>query len=235
MGFLHPKQPQKQYISNTTPEQLDLLEHLDQQVVLAVREDTPIVDGAVHACLTQAGYDKALAALQTEQPGRYGGYQTVLGLALDTVLQQEAGRALVVYGLAGNQIDFTLAKADLKPLEDVIDSFCILYAAARNAMPAEKAQTLMRPKTVWLLGELPKTGQEGECFGFVTIKREGYESVKVFLTPDSARKYNEANRPVTPVRLAVLERFVAGKFAVIVEPHRNYWLELGAEHVQNRK
>ena len=114
-------------------------------------------------------------------------------------------------------------------MRDVVDSFCVLYAAARGKLPQEEARRLMGPKTVFFLGELPKTGKKGEIFGFVTLKREGYEAVKCFLTPASARKFNEAGRPVTPVRVADLERFVSGLFALIIEPHRNYWLELGAE------
>ena len=109
----------------------------------------------------------------------------------------------------------------------------ILYAAARGAMPPEQAQTLMRPKTVWFLGELPKTGKKGETFGFATLKREGgYESVRCFLTPESARRFNREGYPVTPARVKDLEQFLMGTFALIIEPHRSYWLELGAEQVR---
>lgn len=230
MGLFHSKKPEKRYTSNTTPAQMDLFEQMDRTVILVVRDDQPIVDGAIHACVTQAGYDKAAAALAREGPGRYGGYQTALGLAVDTVIQQESCRALVLYGLAGGQIDFVLTKEDLLPMRDVVDSFCILYAAARGAMPQEKAKTLMASKTVWLLGELPRTGTEGERFGFVTMEREGgYEAAKAFLTPESAQKFNREGRPVTPARVADLEHFLEGTFALILEPHRNYWLELGAE------
>lgn len=231
-----PFSESKKYgLSNTTPEQLDLFEQLDRTVVLAVRDGQPIVDGAIHVCVTQAGYDKASAALARERPGQYGGYQTALGLAVDTVIQQEGCRALVLYGLAGGQIDFVLTKEDLLPLRDVVDSFCILYAAARGAMPQEKAQALMGEKTVWFLGELPKTGKEGEQFGFVTLRREGgYEAVRCFLTPESARKFNKEGHPVTPVRVKELAQFLEGTFALIIEPHRNYWLELGAESAKRR-
>lgn len=228
MGLFN--RPKKRYVSNTTPEQMDFFEQLDRTVAVAVKGGSPLIDGALHLCVTQEGYDRAAAALGLT--GEHSGpYQAVLGMGLDTVLQQEGYEALVVYGLAGNQMDFVLAKEDLEPMRDVVDSFCILYAAARGAMPPEQAQTLMRPKTVWFLGELPRTGRKGEEFGFATLKREGYASVRCFLTPESAQKFNEEGYPLTPARVADLEKFLEGTFALIIEPHRSYWLELGAEQV----
>lgn len=229
MGLFRPKKSENQYVSNTTPEQLDLFEQLDRTVVIAVKEGSPQINGALHLCITQEGYERAAAAL--ELTGKNSGpYQAALGMGLDTVLQQEGYRALVIYGLAGNQIDFVLTKEDLEPMKDVVDSFCILYAAARGAMPAEKAWERMASKTVWFLGELPQTGRSGERFGFVTLQREGgYEAVKAFLTQGSAKRFNQEGYPVTPARVADLEKFLEGTFALILEPHRNYWLEFGAE------
>ena len=228
MGLFHRDEPKKRYTSNTTPEQLDLFEQLDRTVVLCVKGGSPLIGGALHLCITQAGYDKAAAALGLTGENS-GPCQAALGMGLDTVLQQEGYQALVIYGLAGNQMEFVLTREDLSPMRDVVDSFCILYAAARGKLPPERARELMAPKTVWFLGELPKTGKAGETFGFVTVKREGYESVKCFLTPASAQTFNREGRPVTPVRVGDLEKLVAGTFALIIEPHRNYWLELGVE------
>lgn len=228
MGLFRHDRPKQQYVSNTTPEQLDLFEQLDRTVALCIKEGSPLIGGALHLCVTQEGYDKAVAVLGLTGEGS-GPYQAALGMGLDTVLQQEGYQALVVYGLAGNQMDFVLTKEDLEPMRDVVDSFCILYAAARGAMPLEQGRTLMESKTVYFLGELARTGRKGEIFGFATLKREGYASVRCFLTPESAQKFNKEGCPITPARVADLEKFLEGTFALIIEPHRNYWLELGAE------
>lgn len=211
-----------------TPEQLDAFEHLDQQIALAVRDGEVNIGGTLYVCVTQAGLDRAMECLKPSG-GQLAVSRSVLGQALDAVIQQPDIHALILYGLAGNETEFLLTEQSLEGMRDVVDSFCILYAAARGAMPQEKARELMGAKTVWFLGELPKTGQKGETFGFATIKREGYEAVRCFLTPESAGKFNREGYPVTPVRAADLERFVAGTYALIIEPHRNYWLELGAE------
>lgn len=211
-----------------TPEQMDAFEHLDQQVALAVRDGQINFQGTLHVCVTQAGLDRAMERLKPAG-GQLTACQSVLGQALDAVIQQPDLHDLILYGLAGNETEFLLTEGSLEGMRDVVDSFCILYAAARGALPQEKAQDLMREKTVWFLGELPRTGKKGETFGFATIKREGYEAVRCFLTPESAGKFNREGCPVTPVRAADLEQFVAGTYALIIEPHRNYWLELGAE------
>lgn len=229
MGLFSRRGGGSRYASNTTPEQLDLFEQLDRTVVIAMKGGSPMIDGALHLCVTQAGYEKAAAALKLTGENS-GPCQAVLGMGLDTVLQQEGYEALVVYGLAGGQLEFVLTKEDLCPMKDVVDSFCILCAAARGAMPQERARALMGEKTVYFLGELPGTGKEGEQFAFATLKREGgYEAVRCFLTPESARKFNREGYPVTSARVKDLEHFVEGTFALILEPHRNYWLELGAE------
>lgn len=232
MGSFSNKDNSRLYTSNTTPEQLDLFEQLDRTVVITVKEGSPLIDGALHLCVNQAGYEKAAAVLELTGENS-GPYQAVLGMGLDTVLQQEGYEALVVYGLAGNQTEFVLTKEDLSPMKDVVDSFCILYAAARGAMPPEQARALIGEKTVWFLGELPRTEKKGEQFGFATLKREGgYEAVRCFLTPESARKFNREGYPVTSARVKDLEQFLTGTFALIIEPHRNYWMELGAENAR---
>ena len=70
------------YTSNTTPEQLDLFEQLDRTVVLCVKGGSPLIDGALHLCVTQAGYEKAAAALGLTGENS-GPYQAVLGMGLD--------------------------------------------------------------------------------------------------------------------------------------------------------
>lgn len=50
-----------------------------------------------------------------------------------------------------------------------------------------------------------------------------YEAVKCFLTKESAEQYNDSKKPISSANLAYLRVFW-GK-PVIIEPHRNYWIE----------
>ena len=115
------------------------------------------------------------------------------------------------------------------PMKDIVDSFCIMYAAANNRLENSKAYELMKDKTVYFIGKLfTDTPQKGDEIAYMGIDRTAsdgtpYEAVKCFLTKESAEKYNEEKRPVSPANLAHLKSFW-GK-PVIIEPHRNYWIE----------
>ncbi len=63
MGLFRHDRPKQQYVSNTTPEQLDLFEQLDRTVALCIKEGSPLIGGALHLCVTQEGYDKAVAEI----------------------------------------------------------------------------------------------------------------------------------------------------------------------------
>ena len=54
MGLFSGGDKRPHYRSNTTPEQLDLFEQLDRTVVLCVKGGSPLIDGALHLCVTQA-------------------------------------------------------------------------------------------------------------------------------------------------------------------------------------
>ncbi len=115
------------------------------------------------------------------------------------------------------------------PLKDIVDSFCIMYAAANNRLENSKAYEFMKDKTVFFIGKLLtddlKNGGEISYMGIERESADGttYEAVKCFLTKESAEQYNDSKKPVSPANLAYLQAFW-GK-PVIIEPHRNYWIE----------
>lgn len=152
--------------------------------------------------------------------------QMILGMALDNVIQQELYDALILYGLLPATLIIT--KEDLLPIKDLVDSFCIMYAVARNRLENKKAFELMNLKKVYILGTVPHAGMKaGETFGFETLKRksetgEEYDSVKCFLTKESAEKYNGSKREITELTVGNMTHFAG---SIIIEPHRNYWIE----------
>ena len=104
-----------------------------------------------------------------------------------------------------------------------------MYAAANNRLENSKAYELMKDKTVFFIGKLLtdelKNGGEISYMGIERKSADGtsYEAVKCFLTKESAEQYNDSEKPVSPANLAYLQAFW-GK-PVIIEPHRNYWIE----------
>lgn len=216
----------KEYISNIGVQQLGFMEQLDRPVVVVSDGQNIAIDHAIHMCITQEALEQTLQKLKQEKHKEFQGIQLPLGMAVDNVIQQQPYEALIIYGLA--PFPFIITKEDLMPIKDLIDSFCIMYAAVRNRITNEKAFELMKTKRIYIIGTMPTAGMKQEdTFGFETIKRktekgEEYESVKCFLTRESAEKYNGAKREITEVSLMNIKQFFG---TVIIEPHRNYWIE----------
>ena len=199
-------------------ESLNLFEQLDRNVAAFYRNEEISQTESLNISITQEHYDKKYKELQ---PLGYQAVQIPLGMALDNVIQQAYFQNLIIGGLLPDEIKVN--KEDLMPLKDIVDSFCIMYAAANNRLEHSKAYEFMKDKTVFFIGL--KNGDEISYMGIERESADGtsYEAVKCFLTKESAEQYNDSKKPVSPANLAYLQAFW-GK-PVIIEPHRNYWIE----------
>ncbi|MFL0252898.1 hypothetical protein ACJDT4_21045 [Clostridium neuense] len=214
------------YTSNINLGQLGFMEQLDRDIVVISDDENIEIDRAVHMCISQEALNQTLQEFKRAKQKEYQFIQLPLGMAVDNVIQKTSFDALIIRGLTPQALIIT--KEDLMPIKDLIDSFCIMYAAARNRISNEKAFELMKDKVVYILGTLPTISMKSEGkFGFDIIKRkaedgEEYESVKCFLTMESANKYNGGKSEITPVAVNQIKHFFG---SIIIEPHRNYWVE----------
>ena len=205
-------------------ESLNLFEQLDRNVVAFYRNEEIYQTESLNISITQEHYDMKYKELQ---PLGYQAVQIPLGMALDNVIQQAYFQNLIIGGLLPDEIKVN--KEDLMPLKDIVDSFCIMYAAANNRLENSKAYELMKDKTVFFIGKLLTDDlKNGDEISYMGIERESsdgtsYEAVKCFLTKESAEQYNDSQKPINSANLAYLRVFW-GK-PVIIEPHRNYWIE----------
>ena len=205
-------------------ENLGLFEQFDRIVVAFFKSQESSNPYDLHISITQEDFDQKKQELE---PLGYQAVQLPLGMALDNVIQQPHYKNLIIGGLAPDEI--IVSKEALMPLKDIVDSFCIMYAAANNRLENSKAYELMKDKTVYFIGKLltdnPQKGDEIAYMGIDRTASDGtpYEAVKCFLTKESAENFNSEKRPVSPANLAYLKSFI-GK-PVIIEPHRNYWIE----------
>ena len=53
-------------------------------------------------------------------------------MALDNIIQQPHYQNLIIGGLSPDEI--IVSNEELMPLKDIVDSFCIMYAAANNRL-----------------------------------------------------------------------------------------------------
>lgn len=205
-------------------EKLGLFDQLDRVVVAFFKNQETTNPYDLNISITQEHFDKKKQELE---PLGYQAVQLPLGMALDNVIQQAHFKALIIGGLAPDEI--IVSKEELMPLKDIVDSFCIMYAAANNRLENSKAYGLMKDKTVYFIGKLltdnPHKGDEIAYMGIDRTASDGtsYEAIKCFLTKESAENFNSEKRPVSSANLAYLKSFI-GK-PVIIEPHRNYWIE----------
>ena len=205
-------------------ENLGLFEQLDRTVVVFFKKQESTNPYDLIISITQEHFDKKRQELE---PLGFQAVQIPLGMALDNVIQQPHYKSLIIGGLAPEEI--IVSKEALMPMKDIVDSFCIMYAAANNRLEHSKAYEFMKDKTVFFIGKLLTDDlKNGDEISYMGIERESadgtsYEAVKCFLTKESAEQYNDSKKPVSPANLAYLQAFW-GK-PVIIEPHRNYWIE----------
>lgn len=130
-------------------ESLNLFEQLDRNVVAFYRNEEIYQTESLNISITQEHYDKKYKELQ---PLGYQAVQIPLGMALDNVIQQAHFQNLIIGGLLPDEIKVN--KGDLMSLKDIVDSFCIMYAAANNRLEHSKAYEFMKDKTVFFIGKL---------------------------------------------------------------------------------
>lgn len=176
---------------NIPVENLGLFEQLDRTVVVFFKNQESTTPHYLNISITQEHFDKKRQELE---PLGYQAVQIPLGMALDNVIQQAYFKALIIGGLAPEEI--ILSKEELMSMKDIVDSFCIMYAAANNRLENCKAYELMKNKTVYFIGKLltdsPQKGDEIAYTGIDRTASDGtpYEAVKCFLTKESAEKNN---------------------------------------------
>lgn len=223
MKLFKRKQEEKKqvYESNVALAQMNFYNHFDQKIALIVKDGEPVIQGAVYVSLTSE-------AKQKYPESEIACMESVIGLSIDCVLQGQ--QVLIMYGFT--PMPLLIKKEDLEPIRDIVDGFCIMYACARNKLPVSQAFELMKEKYLYFLGE-PLT-PESKTFGVEIIDRKDssgltYQSIKLFLTKESANECNKENRGVSEVMLKDMMALWKGTYALIIEPFKNYWIEFGKE------
>lgn len=211
--------------------QMNFHEHFDQNIALILKNQTAIIKNSVVICLTNEALSQAIDDMKKEYPKDTFSYsQSVMGLSIDCALQQQL--TLKMYGFQPKPL--VISSEDLEPIRDIVDSFCIMYACARNQMSLNQAFALLEKKEVYYLGE-PFT-LDCKSFGVEVIARQQddreYQSMKLFLTQESANQYNKDDRTISKDTLGNLYAMWKGTYGLIIEPHKNYWVEFGVQDIR---
>ncbi len=241
--------------SNISVWQVGLFEGFDKDIMVMQRDEEEVFDDAIHVFFEREYYDAYVAKAVKYSSHQYAYHEDKLGEVVNQVFE-EAIPGLVIHmntstdaNTPKNQLcdEKYISAKELIGYRDAAESYHLLYTTSIDRCVKEKAVAALWTKYVYIIGQLPdvrKKPAEGEkqIFELMTIKRKydnsnataedfDYESLKVFLTAESAMRYNPDKKPVGKYKLSMLSQLVRGKLRVIIEPHRSYWLEYDPSNI----
>lgn len=209
--------------SNVKLSQLQLYDHIDQTVGVMNFDEKMSYKGIVYVFITPDSMKKWLDFNKAELDGiKTTFFSDRIGLSLNYVINNSDIEGITFVGLAPAPL--TLSRADLLPMRDFVESFTIMHAVITNQLSRQHAAKRMAKKEVYFLGTLPS--DESPDFEAMTMKRvtpqSVYESVKIFLTEEHAKRYNEKKMSVSKCKLSEIATFFKGRANYLIEPHCNY-------------
>ena len=233
--------------TNISVWQLRLFEGFDKDVMVMQRDEEEVFDEAIHVFFDREYYDAYVALAVKYSKHQYAYHEDKLGEIVHQIFDEKIP-GLVLHmstnpdapkNILGDEK--YIAARELLGLRDAADSYHALYTVSIERGSKEDAVAHLWTKNVYIIGQLPDARfqpKEGEktVFELMTMRRKNdgsqadpedydYESLKVFLTMDSAMHFNPDKKPVNKYKLAMLAQLVRGRLQIIIEPHRGYWLE----------
>lgn len=233
--------------TNISVWQLRLFDGFDKDIMVMQRDEEEVFDDAIHVFFDKEYYDAYVARAVRYSKHQYAYHEDKLGEVINQIFDEDIPGLVLHISMNENAPKNLLgdekyiAAKELLGLRDAADSYHFLYTAAIERCSKEEAVAHLWTKSVYIIGQLPDfrvKPKEGEkpVFELMTMKRKkdggkatadeyDYESLKVFLTMDSAMHFNPDKKPVNKYKLAMLSQLIKGRLQVIIEPHRNYYLE----------
>ncbi|MBQ6786762.1 MAG: hypothetical protein IJO85_03470 [Lachnospiraceae bacterium] len=232
--------------SNVTVWQLGLFDGFDKDVMVMQRDEEEVFDGAIHVFFEKEYYDAYVSKAKKYSEHRYAYHEDKLGEVIYQIFDEEIPEMVFHVTTQPDVSKSTLCEEkyisveDLMGLHDVVENYHYMYTASIERMSKEEAVAKLWTKNVFIIGNLPDfrkvNTEEKQTIELMTMKRKAdgsapsaddfdYESLKVFLTAGSAMRFNPDKKPINRYKLSLLSQFVKGRFQVVIEPHRNYYLE----------
>ncbi|MDE7185512.1 MAG: hypothetical protein K2O40_13860 [Lachnospiraceae bacterium] len=233
--------------TNISVWQLRLFEGFDKDVMVMQRDEEEVFDQAIHVFFDREYYDAYVAMAVKYSGHHYAYHEDKLGEIVHQIFDENIP-GLVLHMSTNSDApknilgdEKYIAARELLGLRDAADSYHALYTVSIERGSKEDAVAHLWTKNVYIIGQLPDfrvQPKEGETpvFELMTMRRKNngeqagpedfdYESLKVFLTLDSAMHFNPDKKPVNKYKLAMLAQLVRGRLQIIIEPHRGYWME----------
>lgn len=235
--------------SNISVWQIGLFEGFDKDIMVMQRDEEEVFDNAIHVFFEREYYDAYVAKAVKYSSHTYAYHEDKLGEVVNQIFDEEIS-GLVIHmntstdaSAPKNQLcdEKYISAKELIGYRDAAESYHLLYMTSIDRCVKEKAAAALWTKYVYIIGQLPDVRKkpakgEKQIFELMTMRRKkdnsnataedfDYESLKVFLTAESAMRYNPDKKPIGKYKLSMLSQLVRGRLHIIIEPHRSYWLE----------
>lgn len=233
--------------SNITAWQLNLFEGFDKDVMVMQRDEEEVFDDAIHVFFEREYFDTYVSIATKYSTHRYAYHEDKLGEVINQIFEEDI-TGLVFHISVGENIpknvlcdEKYLSAKDLLGLKDAVDSYHYLYMSSIDRGSKESAVARLWTKYVYIIGQLPDfrnrpANGEKPVVELMTMKRKkngeqataedfDYESLAIFLTAESAMRFNHDKKPINKYKLAMLSKLFNGKLQMIIEPNRSYRLE----------
>ena len=207
------------------------------------RDEEEVFDDAIHVFFDKQYYDAYISKAKKYSDHEYSYHDDKLGDIIYQIFDEKIPGMVLHMStqdkMPGNILcdEKYLSAKDLMPIKETVENYHYLYLASIQRMDKNETIAKLWTRNVFIIGQLPDFRiKENQRVELMTLRRKkdgtpatdkdyDYESLKVFLTADSAMRFNPDKRPVNRYKLSMLANFVKGRLQIIIEPHRNYWLE----------
>ncbi len=241
--------------SNIAAWQMGLFDGFDRDIMVMQRDEQEVFDDALHVFFEKEYYDAYVAKAAKYGTHSYAYHEDKLGEVVNQIFDENIPglvfhMQMQVHSMTGNSegapkdrlCDERYISADeLLGFKELADSYHLMYTASIDRCPKEKAVAELWLRYVYIVGQIPdprKKPANGakQVFELMTVKRKkdgspatakdfDYESLQVFLTPQSAMRFNRDKKPVSKYKLSLLAQLVKGKLQIAIEPQRGFCLE----------
>ncbi len=193
-------------------DQLDIFEHLDREVAVLVDNEGIPWGQTIRVCLSQKALEEQMLLF------KHRAVTFPLGIVIDFLLKNHRER-LNLYGFSLG--DYALERGELEKIAYAIDSFKLIWTCYKEKLPQEISFDHLKSRTFYYLGA-PILTATHSTFNFDIDIQNGKEFIKLFLSKESAQRYNYKQLQPVPVNLANFKFIVEGKCGLVIEPTRRY-------------
>lgn len=207
--------------SRTVLEQLKLVEHWDNEVILLMpNEKEFFIDGTMEIYLSPESFTDYIHGISEEQKMAYS--RIPILFAMDTICKNDC-KGIRIHGFEEGEIYIT--REEMMPLQEITDLIYMFQAVRNKQITVKRAVQLLRDKVFYMLGDIPTAlNTEDDFFNFdvTSLKEKSYDAVKLYMTKERAETYNVRNFEIHSYTFGELANKFRNRYGLAIEPQQSF-------------